>query len=106
MQYDLLFERTGNEYVDLFTVQSGENAFGRIAFFIMDRRISWKPQFHKHVTKFLWRLRSWLAHVDQMKFGAKAVANPLRFSKHALEPRRERCRHSNGLIRQWSAHRN
>ena len=29
----------------------------------------------------------------------EAVADPLRFSKNVLEPRRKRCRNSNGLIR-------
>src|SRR5215472_4862826 len=105
MQYDLLFERSSDEHVDLFTFQYGENAFGWIAFFIMDRRISWKAQFRKHVTKFLRRFLSCFAHVDQMKCGREAVAYPLRFSKNALKPRRKCCRHSNGLICRWILHR-
>jgi hypothetical protein len=65
----------------------------------MDRRISWKLQFREHLTKFLRRFLISPAHVDQMKFGPKAVADPLRFSKNLLKPGRKRRRHSNGLIR-------
>ena len=34
----------------------------------------------------------------KMKFGRKAVADPLGFSKNALEARRKRCRYSNSLV--------
>jgi hypothetical protein len=65
----------------------------------MDRQISWKLQFREHVAKFPRRFRISPTYVDQMKFGPKTVADPLRFTKDLLEPRRKGCRYSDRFVR-------
>src|SRR5206468_2948086 len=98
MQHDLLFERAGDDHVDLLPAERAENGFGWVACFVMNRCIDWKLQLRERISKRLCRFLIACAHINQMELRRKRVPNSLRFGNYLSKPRGKRAGDSNRAV--------
>src|SRR4029453_10828 len=104
VQHDFLFERAGNNHVDLVAVEHAENGLGWIAVFVMNWGIGRKLHLRERIVERLRCLLITIAHINQMKVGRKSVPDSLRFSKYLLESRRKSRGDGNCAVRRWDGH--